>query len=59
MRRYDSNLGNAVLARFELAFLHHALVLLAFAFDAVLIIAFAVRELPNHFIEAAGCVLIR
>jgi hypothetical protein len=86
MRRYDSNLENAVLAffiievgfggrplpgraaaavkmrglaRFELAFLHHALMLLAFAFDAVLIIAFAVRELPNHFVEAAGCVLIK
>jgi hypothetical protein len=47
------------LARFELAFLHHALMLLAFAFDSVLIIAFAVRELPNHFVEAAGCVLIK
>jgi hypothetical protein len=47
------------LIRLELAFLHHPLMLLAFAFDAVLIIAFAVRELPNHFIEAAGCVLIK
>lgn len=49
----------STLRRFELAFLHHALMLLSRALDAILIIAFTSRKLLNDFIEAVGRIAIR
>src|SRR5690348_628037 len=47
------------LIRVELALLHDALVLLVRTLNAVLIFTLAIRELPEHLVEAVGRIAIR
>jgi hypothetical protein len=64
MRHYGANcktpaVRHAANARkrlsfFELAFLHDAFVRLAHAFDAVMLLAIAVRKLSDNFIKTVG-----
>jgi len=51
-------LNEARLSYFEFAFLRHAFMLLASAFDAVPILALIIWKLPNDFVRTVGCIAI-